>query len=185
MDNVIIAYANHDAAQKIKMVLKSGGLAIQGVCASGSQVLDLASRLPDGGVIVSGLRLNDMMATHLLELLPQQYELLLLLTPSQMAMHVQSGISCLSLPINRADLIDSVHMILTTGGLRRERQPRKAQEPRPQRSAEDVANIQKAKELLMERNHLSEAQAHRFIQKKSMDAGKKMEETAKLILERY
>ena len=45
--------------------------------------------------------------------------------------------------------------------------------------------IVQAKELLMQRDHLSEAQAHRYIQKKSMDAGKKMEDTAQEILNNF
>ena len=36
--------------------------------------------------------------------------------------------------------------------------------------------------LLMERNHLTEEEAHRYIQKSSMDNGTNMVETAQMIL---
>ncbi|MCI1955885.1 MAG: ANTAR domain-containing protein, partial [Oscillospiraceae bacterium] len=47
---------------------------------------------------------------------------------------------------------------------------------------EEKQVILKAKNLLISRNNLTEPQAHRFIQKKSMDTGKKMVETAMIIL---
>ena len=37
------------------------------------------------------------------------------------------------------------------------------------------------KKLLMERNHMSEEEAHRYMQKCSMDSGNNMVETAKMI----
>jgi len=45
--------------------------------------------------------------------------------------------------------------------------------------------ICRAKAVLMEVNLMSEAEAHRFLQKYSMDTGLRLAETARLILERY
>ena len=42
--------------------------------------------------------------------------------------------------------------------------------------------ISNAKMLLMERNHLSEDDAYRYIQKCSMDSGTNMVETAQMVL---
>ena len=55
--------------------------------------------------------------------------------------------------------------------------------PVPKRSTEDKLLITRAKELLMSRNCMSEEQAHRFIQKRSMDTGAKMVQTAMKILD--
>ncbi len=63
---------------------------------------------------------------------------------------------------------------------RRKRQQRR--QPR-QRSEEEMQVIQKAKRLLMERNNMTEAQAHRYIQKCSMDSGNDMVETAHMVLQ--
>ena len=54
-----------------------------------------------------------------------------------------------------------------------------------QRSAEEERLICRAKAVLMEVNLMSEAEAHRFLQKYSMDTGLRLAETARLILERY
>ena len=45
--------------------------------------------------------------------------------------------------------------------------------------------IQRAKELLMDINRMTEAEAHRFLQKRSMDAGLKMVETAQMVIDSY
>jgi response regulator NasT len=42
--------------------------------------------------------------------------------------------------------------------------------------------IQRAKLLLMERNNMSEEEAHRYIQKTSMDSGTNLVEMAEMIL---
>jgi len=47
---------------------------------------------------------------------------------------------------------------------------------------EEKELIRQAKELLMERNHMSETEAHRYIQKCSMDSGTNMVETAQMIV---
>ena len=50
------------------------------------------------------------------------------------------------------------------------------------RSEREENYIKNAKALLMERNHLTEEEAHRYIQKSSMDNGTNMVETAQMIL---
>ena len=50
------------------------------------------------------------------------------------------------------------------------------------RSWKEQNYISNAKFLLMERNHLSEEDAYRYIQKCSMDSGTNMVETAQMIL---
>ena len=45
--------------------------------------------------------------------------------------------------------------------------------------------IRRAKELLMDVNRMSEGEAHRFLQKRSMDAGLRLEQTARLVIETY
>ena len=42
--------------------------------------------------------------------------------------------------------------------------------------------IEQAKALLMERNGMSEEEAHRYLQKTSMEGGRNMTETAQMVL---
>ena len=50
------------------------------------------------------------------------------------------------------------------------------------RSEEEKRILLEAKSLLMERNHMSEEEAHRYIQKCSMDSGTNLMETARMVL---
>ena len=77
-----------------------------------------------------------------------------------------------------------VHEFVSTLGMMVQAQNRKkikSGQPR-KRSEEEQQVIQKAKRLLIERNNMTEAQAHRYIQKCSMDSGTDMTETAYMIL---
>ena len=47
---------------------------------------------------------------------------------------------------------------------------------------EEIKIMEQAKTLLMEQNHMTEEEAHRYIQKRSMDNGTGMVETAEMIL---
>lgn len=185
MDNIIVAFLSNDSAQKIRNVLKENGYQVLGVCTTGAQVIELANRHDKGGVIISGLKLNDMLATDMLDVLSENYELLLLLTSNQVDLEVSNGVSSLTLPLNRLDFVETVNMLLKTSGSEnrmRSKNKKAEQERKPERSPEDKEIVEKAKAVLMERNNFTEMQAHRFIQKKSMDTGKKMVETARIIL---
>lgn len=50
------------------------------------------------------------------------------------------------------------------------------------RSEEDRKVLEEAKALLMERNGMTEEEAHRYIQKCSMDSGTNLVETAEMVL---
>ena len=50
------------------------------------------------------------------------------------------------------------------------------------RTAEEQKTIEPAKALLMERNQMTEMDAHKYIQKLSMDSGNNLVETAEMIL---
>jgi len=58
----------------------------------------------------------------------------------------------------------------------------KKQRAKPKkRSEKEQKIINDAKALLMERNHMTEEEAHRYIQKCSMDTGTNLVETAEMI----
>ena len=81
----------------------------------------------------------------------------------------------LASPVRRSDLIASVKMLIQMGH-------RLEKFVRPRRTEEEQAVILRAKELLMDRHGMTEEQAHRFLQKKSMDSGAKLAQTARLVL---
>ena len=62
------------------------------------------------------------------------------------------------------------------------RRIRKEKSGPKKRTKEEQNYINNAKWLLMERNHLTEEEAFRYLQKTSMDSGTNMVETAQMIL---
>jgi response regulator NasT len=63
-----------------------------------------------------------------------------------------------------------------------ERRRRKAKLKPKTRSTQEENDIKAAKSLLMERNHMTEEEAHRYLQKCSMDSGTNIVETAQMVL---
>ncbi len=51
-----------------------------------------------------------------------------------------------------------------------------------QRCEEDRRLVERAKERLMERQSMTEAEAHRYLQKRSMDSGVRLVDVARLVL---
>ncbi len=60
---------------------------------------------------------------------------------------------------------------------------RKVRERIPKRSEDEKKVIGEAKRLLMERNYMSEDEAYRFLQKRSMDSGERLFDIAAEILD--
>ena len=87
-------------------------------------------------------------------------------------------IVCLSTPLKVNELVSTVGMMYHN--LERTRRKRR-QKPRF-RDEEDREAIRQAKEVLMARNRMTEEEAHRYLQKCSMDSGNNMAETAGMVL---
>ena len=58
---------------------------------------------------------------------------------------------------------------------------KRREKPRP-KTEEERRTIREAKEILMLRNHMTEEEAHRYIQKCSMDSGTSIVETAQMVI---
>jgi response regulator NasT len=175
MSSVVVANSNPVYAKKIAAVLRTGGFYVGGVCESGAQLMDFANRHYLGGVVVTSVKLKDMSAVNLPRVIRRGYDFLFVIDPRFSGGEPEGCIS-LRMPLNRMELVATVGMFLNLAAA-----PVSA--PRSEEDGEKGEQaIRRAKSLLMTRNHLTEAQAHRFIQKKSMDAGRKMAETAFIIL---
>ena len=177
MVGIIVVFPSKDNAANIRNLLVRNGMNVTGVCTSGAQALHYADTV-DEGIVICGYKLKDMMYTELREYLPKEFEMLLLASPDKWSEGDTEGVIGLSMPLKVYDFINTVEMMLTN--LERKRRKRK-QEVR-KRDSRQQALIKQAKELLMERNHMSEEEAHRYIQKCSMDSGTNMTETAEMVL---
>lgn len=177
MTNIIIALPKLEDAKGIKNLLVRNGFHVEGVCTTGAQAISQADGLNDG-IVICSYKLTDMVYSELLECLPPGFEMLLMASDRLLSQCEGSGIVCLSMPLKVHDLVSTVAM-MSEGIVRR----RRREKLRPKvRSAEEETFIREAKRLLMDRNHMTEEEAHRYLQKCSMDSGTNLAETAQMVL---
>ena len=177
MSNIVIAFPKEASAQSIKKILSQSGYHVTATCTTGAQALMHVNEL-SGGILICGSRFVDMMYTELKEYLPPEFQMLLIASPQVVQERREDEVVCLSLPIKVHELLETVEMMEYSLQRRRKKQRQKPKE----RSEKDQQMIDEAKRLLMERNAFSEEEAHRYMQKRSMDNGTGMVETAQMIL---
>ena len=175
--NIIVAFPKQETAQNIKKVLMQNGFHVDAVCTTGAQTIQNANEL-ESGILVCGYRFVDMMYTELHEYLSPQFEMLLVTSQANCGERELQNIVCLSTPLKVHELLQTLEMMEYT--IARKRKKMRAQ-PK-QRSEAERNIILEAKSVLMSRNNLTEEEAHRYIQKRSMNNGTDMVETAQMIL---
>ncbi len=177
MDNIIVAFDNDSNRKRIREILEASGLQVKTSCKSGSEAIR-AIRKTSGGIVVSGFKLSEMTVTDLAYDLHGLAMILAVAPAAQLELCRNDNIFKLPTPFSRGDLVSSVRMLI-------QMQQKHYRAAPPRRSEKDTTDIQKAKALLMEKNGMTEEEAHRFIQRRSMDTGSKAAETARLILSSY
>ncbi len=177
MTNIIVVLPKTEDARGIKNVLVRNGFSATGVCATGAQAISQMDGLNDG-IVICSYKMVDMIYSELRECLPPGFEMLLLASQRIINECQGNDIMCLSMPLKVGDLVNTVNM-MAESILRRRRKRR--QSPRV-RNEEEEALLGEAKEVLMTRNHMTEAEAHRYLQKCSMDSGTNLVETAQMVL---
>lgn len=193
MRSIIVAFPDMTNAHKIRDILAMHDFPVRGLATNGSMALRFISSEDGGGLIVCGPNFPDMTAIQLSSLMPDDYDMLVLSSSGAMNMGYehQEGLYTLTLPLHTQDLVASVRMLLETRQMYRSTmravkpvvQPvsPKGQVP-SKRSPEEQRVIDRAKVLLMNRNNMSEQEAHRFLQKRCMDTGTKLYDMALAVL---
>ena len=177
MTNIIVALPKLEDAKGIKNILMRSGFQVTGVCTTGAQVISQADGMNDG-IVICGYKLMDMVCSEVQELLPPGFEMLLIASGRLLSECAGNGIVCLAMPLKVNELVSTVGMMAE--GIERRR--RKARAKPRTRNAEEETAIREAKRLLMERNHMTEEEAHHYLQKCSMDRGTNMDETSLIVL---
>lgn len=191
MRSIIVAFHDMDTAHRIRDVLLRHNLPVKAIATNASMALRNISSDDGGGLIVCGSHFSDMSSVNMLTLLPDDYDMLMLLSNKDMdfSFEHREGLYTLSLPVQAQDLASSARMLLETrqlytGSFR----PSKPAASKPGdagaglRKQNEQRIIDQAKALLMNRNNMSEPEAHRFLQKKSMDSGSKLIDMAITVL---
>ena len=173
MGVIVVVLPKLENAKKVKKILLEHGFQTVFACSSASSALQMVGEY-SYGLVISGYRMPDMYYLNLVDCLPRDFESILLGSEETVA---QVGAGILSL-IKAYDLVNTADMVLR----QLERRIKKKTRTPKKRSEKEQNYIRNAKFLLMERNYLTEEEAHKYLQKCSMDNGTNMVETAQMIL---
>lgn len=172
MDRVVLAFSKDETADKIKMMLDGSGYDVYTVCHSKAELLRTVSDM-DEVLIIMGYKLPDGTVDDVYDDLMEGQKLMSIVKAERQNSIYNQDIFVVTLPLNRQLLINSVETFV--GIIERRKH-------RAKRIPEEEKIIRDAKAYLMETHRMSEEQAHRFIQKRSMDTGAKFIDTARMIL---
>ena len=175
MQTVIVAFEGNTNSAKVKEILESGGEFSCLVCRSAADVKRAAHK-HHPCIIVCGFKLADETCENLFHDLPGGCFMLMVGSQAKLELSEAEGIFKLQSPIQRGELLASVRMLVQF-----QRYIPKEKGP-ARRGEEERRLIAQAKAVLMDRHGMTEEQAHRFLQKQSMDNGAKMTDTARLVL---
>ena len=163
MNNIVIAFPKKEVANSIKKILAQSGYTVTAVANTGASALS---------------SMNGLMYSEIYEYMPKEFQMLLIASAAGIMEKNVDNLMSLSMPLKVHELLQTVEMMDYTITRRR-----KKLRQRPKvRSKEDQEMLNSAKAVLMERNGFSEEEAHRYIQKRSMDNGTGLVETAQMIL---
>ena len=172
-----MAFAKIEEAKSVKNILVKNGFSVTAVCTSGAQALEFADEF-HYGVIISGFRLADMICVELKNNIPTGFDMLVMAPQRMLSEVAGTGIMGLAMPLKVHELVSTVGRMSQEAVRRKKKQKEKPKV----RNAEDEAVIQNAKLLLMERNNMTEEEAHRYLLKRSMDNSVSLVETAQMLL---
>lgn len=177
MANIVIAFPKMEDAIGIKNLLVRNGYPVTAVCTSGANVLSTIDDYNDG-IVVCGYKLTDMLFSELRANMAGDFEMILLASAGKICDADCEGVVPVQMPLKAADFVNTVAML----SMNIARKKKKRKNIPKTRSDEDRREIDRAKKILMEKNNMTEQEAHRYIQKISMDSGTGMAETAQMVI---
>ena len=178
MIDIIVVFPQIKDGQGIRNLLVRNGYRVGIACTSGAQAKSYMDNI-DYGIIVCGYKFSDMMYSELFHDLGPTFEMLLVASRAKLEEGVADGIVCVEMPLKSYDLLNTLEMMMEA----LERIRKKGRQKPKERNGAQKAIIEEAKKLLMDTRNMTEEEAHRFIQKSSMDSGTNMVETAQMVLQ--
>ncbi len=177
MERIIVAFSSEEAQKRVARLLASEGWEAAALCASGAEVMRAVGKLGSAAVIC-GFHLRDMTAGTLAADLRGRAALMVMAKGACLELCGGENLYKLPTPASRGDFFAALNVLLEFESSRLRR-------PASQRREEEQRIIRRAKELLMDVNRMSEEEAHRFLQKRSMDSGIRLAEVAQSVVDSY
>lgn len=174
MNRLIVAFEGDKQSELVRETLETGGIPPRIICHTGAEVLRSAHEM-GRALVICGYKFQDMSADELAYDLGASAIVLVVGKNVQLDFCEHAGLFKLPAPFSRSELLTSVSMLMQLA--------EKTLVPPPRRSAGEEALVGEAKTILM-RAGMTEAEAHRLLQKRSMESGERLVNVAKRIVER-
>lgn len=173
MRQVIVAFERQSNCDRLREILEGTGEFSCLVCRSAAQVKRAVHKLRLD-IVVCGFKLADQSCESMYHDLPQRCSVLMVAPQAQLELCTAAGVFRLPAPVRRSELLASVRLLAQLG---------QGRDRAPGRSQEERELVDRAKQVLMDHSGMTEEQAHRFLQKRSMDNGARLADTARQVLE--
>ena len=173
MVSIIVAFEKQSNCDRLREALESTGEFSCLTCRSAAQVKRAVGK-QGPGLVVCGFKLADESGEALYFDLPRRCVVLMVARQARLELCAAPGIFKLAAPAGRTELLASVRLLV---------QLVQSREAPAQRTPEERELLERAKSALMDRRGITEDQAHRFLQKRSMDLGARLADTAQQVLE--
>ena len=169
-NNLIIAFSSDRICNNIISILTKNGINYDYVCKSGTNLRKCCSYY-ENGIILCGTTFIDESIYNIVEDFYESFTFILLGSIDKINIYNDEKVYKLCTPIKSEDIISAIDIAYY----------------------KNIENIklknykilEQAKSLLIKNYNLSEEKAHKYIQKKSMNSGKKNIDIAKIILKKY
>ncbi|SEP60455.1 response regulator NasT [Lachnospiraceae bacterium RM5] len=178
MIDILIVFPKLSDGQGIRNLLMRHGYNVIGVYTSGAQAKAMMDEL-DYGVVVCGYKFNDMVYSDLYEEMDSNFQMMLIASAMKIQEGITDGVVGVEMPLKANDMIEVLEVMISALERLRKKDRKKPRE----RKLAQKAIINEAKNVLMKNRNMTEEEAHRYIQKNSMDSGNSMVETARMILD--
>ncbi len=178
MAGILVAIANEKLQNSIRTILEHSSIEVRGYCRSGDEVIRNI-KLMGGGIVIAQSRMPDMQTIELVEELGDLAYFLILDRQYNLYEFSDCDVFTLPVPIRGGELSGSLRILMQMDERRSLNRTVKV------RSEGDQKLITDAKEMIMEKSDMTEEQAYRFLQKRSMETSTPMTEVAKMILNAF
>lgn len=174
---IVVAFIKEELQRKALRLLASEGLEAAAVCASGAEVIRRI-RQAGSAAVICGFQLRDMTADALAADLRGLAAVMVVAKAPHLELCGGENLFKLPVPASRSEFI-------ATLGLMLDFEAAHLRHPVSRRRENEQQLIRRAKELLMDVNRMSEEEAHRFLQKRSMERSVRMAEAARWVIDSY
>ncbi len=170
MARIVIAGSSDKSREQLGRLLSSSGYPVFRLCAHAGELRRVLNECDDGLLILAG-PMPDCSADELFWDYGEQVQILLIARPPVLEACEAPGVFRLAMPTTQQAVIGAVEMLTQLHRMRL-----------PKRAESEKQLVARAKEILMERDGLSEGQAHRKLQQYAMNHGLRMADCAAQII---